>query len=64
MKDADILYLSGTKHANDAMQIITDICSGTIMKIRPNKHIMKGGLDLSDYMVDVPLELLGVVGPS
>lgn len=63
MRDANILYLSGTKHANDAMQIITDICPGTIMKIRPNKHIMRGGLDPSDYIVDVLLELLGVIGP-
>lgn len=45
------------------MQILTDICPGTIMKIRPNKHIMRGGLDPSDYRVDVPLELSGVVGP-
>lgn len=39
------------------MQIITDICTSTIMEIRPNKHItVGGGVDLFDYIVDVRLE--------
>lgn len=53
-KDADILYLCGRSHANDAMQIITDICKSTFMEIRPNTHItVGGGVDLFDYIVDV-----------